>query len=130
MPPTILVVDDDPGLRGILADALRDAGYAVDEASNGLLALKQIARHVPELIVSDVRMPHLDGIGLATTLTPHSPSIPIILMSANARPRECPQPFIRKPFDLEALLTLIVRTLPISAVVPVALTGLGAAPDE
>jgi CheY-like chemotaxis protein len=128
MPPTILVVDDDPGVRHTLVELLENAGYAVEQASDGLMALRQIARQIPDLILSDVRMPHLDGIGLATTLAPHTPPIPIILMSAQPLPYGCAQPFIRKPFALEALLTLIVRTLPISAVVTVALTELDAAP--
>jgi CheY-like chemotaxis protein len=128
MPPSILVVDDDPGVRHALVEALLDAGYAVEQASDGLMALKKIARQVPDLILSDVRMPRLDGIGLATTLAPHIPPIPIILMSANLLPYGCAYPFIRKPFTLEALLTLIARTLPVSAVVTVALSGLGAVP--
>jgi CheY-like chemotaxis protein len=126
MAPTILVVDDDPAIRDVLAHALADAGYGVEQASDGLLALKQIARHMPDLILSDVRMPHLDGIGLATVLAPHAPSIPIILMSAHSLPLGCLLPVIRKPFALEALLTLMARTLPPSAVGSVALSGLGA----
>ena len=127
MPPTILVVDDDSGVRHVLVEALVDAGYAIEQASDGLIALRLIAREVPDLILSNVRMPGLDGIGLATILAPHTPPIPIILMSANPLPYGCAQPFIRKPFELEALLTLMARTLPISAVVTVALTELDAA---
>ena len=82
MLPTILVGDDDPTIRDILASALADAGYGVEQASDGLMALKQIARQVLDLILADVRMPELDGIGLATTLAPHTPPIPINLMSA------------------------------------------------
>ncbi len=127
MPPTILVVDDDAGVRHALVELLLTAGYAVEQASDGLMALKQISRHVPDLILTDVQMPHLDGIGLATTLAPHTPPIPIILMSAQPLPYGCAQPFIRKPFELDALLIMIARTLPISAVVTVALTELDAA---
>ncbi len=87
----ILVVDDDRGVRRALVDALRDAGYAVEEASVGLVALKQIARQVSDLVLSDVRMPHLDGIGLATTLAPHAPPIPLLL-STNLLPYGCAQP--------------------------------------
>jgi len=43
MPPSILVVDDDPSLRHVLVEAFMDAGYAVEQASDGLMALKQIA---------------------------------------------------------------------------------------
>ena len=124
MPPTILVVDNDPGLRHALVEGLVDAGFAVEQASDGLLALQQIARQVPDLILSDVRMPHLDGIGLATTLA-HAPAIPIILMSGNPLP-DCLLPFLGKPFALEALLTLMARTLPVSSVATVALSSLGA----
>ena len=127
MPPTILVVDDDPGLRHVLVEGLVDAGFAVEQASDGLLALRQIAGQVPDLILSDVRMPHLDGIELARILAPHAPSIPIILTSTNPLPHGCTHPFMRKPFPLEALLTLMARTLPISAVGSVALTELNAA---
>ena len=65
MPPTILVVDNDPGLRHVLVEGLVDAGFAVEQASDGLLASRQIARQVPDLIPM-MCMPHLD-IGLATT---------------------------------------------------------------
>ena len=126
MPPTILVVDDDPDIRHILAEALAEAGYAVEEADDGIVALQRIAAQVPDLILADVRMPHLDGMGLATLLAPHSPPIPLILMSANSLPQECSLPFIRKPFDFETLLTMMARTLPVSAVGSVALSGLGA----
>ena len=126
MPPTILVVDDDPCLLHALVELLRDAGYTVEQASDGLVALRQIARQVPDLILSDVRMPQLDGIGLATTLAPHTPPIPIILMSAHPLPYGCAQPFLRKPFEFEALLTRIARTLPVTPVATVALSGLGA----
>jgi CheY-like chemotaxis protein len=92
--PTILVVDDDRGVRRALVDALRDADYAVDEASDGLMALKQIARQMSDLVLSDAHMPHLDGIELATTLAPHTPPIPLFLMTGNPLPYGCAQPRI------------------------------------
>lgn len=125
MTPTILVVDDDPELCQSLVDALRDIGYLVEQASDGIMALEQISGCVPDLIVSDVRMPRLDGIGLARVLAPHTPVIPIILMSATALPPDCPLPALRKPFVVDDLLTLMARTLPTS-VAAIALAGLGA----
>ena len=126
MPPTILVVHDDSTLRCLLALTLEDAGYAVAEAGDGIMALEQIARQPPDLILTDVRMPHLDGIELATVLVPHTPPIPIILMSADPLPCGCLRPFLRKPFDLDALLMVMARTLPVGEVSAVALAGLGA----
>jgi two-component system response regulator MprA len=126
VPPTILIVDDDPDIRTVLAFGLSDAGYQVEPASDGIAALKQIARCAPDLILCDVRMPHLDGIGLATVLAPHTPPIPMILMSANALPPGCSLAFIQKPFALDELLAQIARTLPVCPVTAVALTKLGA----
>jgi CheY-like chemotaxis protein len=125
MPPTILVVDDDPDLCRSLVDALRDIGYLAEHAGDGILALEQISTCVPDLILSDVWMPRLDGIGLARVLGPHTPPIPIILMSATPLPPDCPLPALRKPFAVEDLLTLMARTLPMS-VASIALAGLGA----
>ena len=115
MPPTILVVDDDPDLRDAVALALVHAGYAVEEADDGVAALERIARQAPDLILSDVRMPRLDGIGLVTALAQHTPAIPLILMSVDPHPPGCALPFIRKPFAVNALLTLLARTLPVSS---------------
>ena len=125
MPPTILVVDDDATLRGLLAIALEDAGYRVEEAHDGIQALAQLGRCSPDLILTDLRMPRLDGIGLARLLAPHIPPVPLIVMSADPLPPDCCLPFIRKPFEIEALLTLMARTLPVSPVASLALAGLG-----
>src|SRR4051794_13589887 len=125
MPPTILVVDDDADLRRTLVDGLRDVGYQAEPAGDGITALELIALCVPDLILSDVRMPRLDGIGLARVLAPRPPPIPIILMSGTPMPPDCPLPALRKPFTLADLLTLMARTLPMS-VAAMALTGLGA----
>lgn len=125
MPPIILVVDDDAELCRTLVDSLRDVGYLVEEAGDGITALEQIASQTPDLILSDVRMPRLDGIGLARVLAPHTPPIPIILMSATALPSDCPLPALRKPFTVEELLTMMARSLPTS-VAALALSGLGA----
>ena len=86
MPPTILVVDDDLDLRQALVEPLIHAGFAVEQAGDGIMALRQIAGQVPDLIVSDVRMPQLDGIGVVAVLAPHTAPISIILMSANPLP--------------------------------------------
>ena len=126
MSPTILVVDDDAMLRCLLAIALEDAGYRVAEAGDGIEALAQLGCSSPDLILSDVRMPRLDGIGLARLLAPHTPPVPLILMSADPIPSDCSLPFIRKPFEIEALLMLMARTLPVSSVASLALAGLGA----
>jgi CheY-like chemotaxis protein len=126
MPPTILVVDDDATLRCPLAIALEDAGYRVEEADDGIQALAQLGECSPDLILTDIRMSRLDGIGLARLLVHHTPQVPLILMSADPLPPNCSLTFIRKPFEIETLLTLMARTLPVSPVASLALAGLGA----
>jgi hypothetical protein len=73
-----------------------------------------------------MRMPRLDEMGLARLLVPHTPPIPLILMSGDPLPPDCSLPYIRKPFKIEALLTLMARTLPVSPVASLALASLGA----
>jgi CheY-like chemotaxis protein len=68
----ILVVEDEVLLRVSLADALRECGYDVDEASNGHLALEWMRRHLPDLVLLDLRMPVMDGFNSAR----HSAKIP------------------------------------------------------
>lgn len=109
--PTILVVDDDPDVLETTATLFIDAGYRVRHAYDGLLALWEIETQPPDLVLADVRMPRLDGIALAAQVNQRDPLIPVILMSATreAAPRQCP--FIAKPCDINALLTIVDRIL-------------------
>ena len=58
---TILVVDDDPLLRGAIAMILEDEGYTVELASDGIKALEAIAANKPDMILLDVMMPNMSG---------------------------------------------------------------------
>ncbi len=78
----ILVVDDEPAIRATVAEMLQVEGYAVDEASNGADALAAIERRVPDLILLDMRMPILDGWGLADELQRRRIEVPIVVMTA------------------------------------------------
>ncbi len=57
----ILIVDDEPSVRDVMATVLSDAGYSVQTAADGHIALKLIDLAPPDLIITDVMMPHLDG---------------------------------------------------------------------
>jgi DNA-binding response OmpR family regulator len=61
VPRCVLVADDDPLVRGLWTDALRDAGYRVVEAADGLEAINAMRFLLPDLVVLDLRMPHLTG---------------------------------------------------------------------
>jgi DNA-binding response OmpR family regulator len=112
----ILIVDDEPSVRDVMATVLIDAGYSVQTAADGRIALKIIDDARPDLIITDVMMPHLDGWALLDHARERDPALPVILMSAGdwirAR-RMMPLPdhavFLAKPFAIEELLALVVR---------------------
>jgi CheY-like chemotaxis protein len=102
---TILVVDDEEPVVDLLTDMLEDEGHTVISAFNGRVALEMIERQSPDLVISDVMMPFVDGIQLCKRLREeHDPrSLPIILMSAAPPPdlSTCgANAFLGKPFDI------------------------------
>jgi CheY-like chemotaxis protein len=111
LPPLILVVDDDPDVLEVTGALLIDAGYRVRHAYDGLLALWEIETHPPDLILTDVHMPRLDGLSLARQVAAQPRPIPVILMSADPLLRGDGHPLLTKPFDVDAMLLQIERTL-------------------
>ena len=114
----ILIVDDEPALREILAAVLADEGYAVQTAADGRSALDMITTAPPDLVITDISMPRLDGWGLLIQIRQDDPTLPVLLISA-IRPTltGCLAPatdhttFLAKPFDLEDLLDLVTRLI-------------------
>jgi CheY-like chemotaxis protein len=114
--PRILVVDDQRAIRELLVEALSDAGYRTASAGHGVEALSVVGREPPDLVLSDVGMPGLDGPGLVAALRARGIGIPVLLMSATRRhPTEWGVAVITKPFDLEDLLALVAEHLVASA---------------
>lgn len=116
-PRRLLLVEDDPAMRDLMTEILRDAGYAVDAAENGSRAVIEMFRAAGldgyDLVVSDVRMPGMDGLELAWLLRDLG-GPPIVLVSAFATPelrREALDAgvleLLSKPFDSDRLVALI-----------------------
>jgi two-component system NtrC family sensor kinase len=72
---TILVVDDESGITSALAYLLQSDGYQVETAANGRVALDKLREHAYDLLLSDLRMPELDGMGLYEELAQHYPHL-------------------------------------------------------
>jgi CheY-like chemotaxis protein len=80
---TILIVDDDDSIRSLLHQEFSDAGYLIEEATNGKEALEKIRKNRPDLVILDVMMPEMNGFDVAAILKndPQTMDIPIIVLS-------------------------------------------------
>ena len=110
----ILVVDDDHHARFLLEALLYHAGYAVIPACNGRAALTELYKRRFDAVVTDYRMPFLNGIELLRLIQIHYPHIPVILASGSLPLTDEPflsdcRPFgwLRKPYDNNLLLELV-----------------------
>ena len=116
----LLIVDDEPNLLRAVAACLRGEGYEVDTARSGEEALVQIAQRLPDLIVSDIRMPRMDGYALARQLrnNPRTHLIPIVFLTAKdessdriAGIRSGVDAYLTKPFEPDELVAVIGNIL-------------------
>jgi CheY-like chemotaxis protein len=117
--PHLLIVDDDPDLRTLFASVFRRAAYSVEVASDGRDALERIEKRAPDLVVTDLDMPIVDGVTLVRRLrhTDSGRHIPVVVVSG--RPDSVPElaevpgpavALLRKPVDFRTL-TETVGTL-------------------
>ena len=116
----ILVVDDDPLVTQLIVDTLTREGYRLDSAPNGVAALEKIQHQRYDLILSDLHMPQLNGVGLYLTLTQRldrlSEKIIFVTGSAGSSElhrflKETGLPVLRKPFTLVELQQLVRQVL-------------------
>src|SRR3712207_3143153 len=104
----VLVVEDDPTIRGLVAEILREDGYAVDTATNGAIGLEKLRRRPPNMVLLDLMMPVMDGQAMvrAWRNDPRFRDVPIAVMSAArdgcAVARELgASAYVAKPFDVD-----------------------------
>ena len=99
----ILVVDDDDAILALLQEALPILGFDADFAADGSRAIELLKTQQYDLILSDIRMPEINGIEVATVAADKSPYIPILFMSGNPNVQVEEQSFLAKPFTLVEL---------------------------
>ena len=118
----ILVVDDDATARDVLRKLLASSDYDVTTADDGAVALALASEVAPDLVVTDLEMPNLDGMGLLAKLRTQDPSLPVIVTTglndvdtAVEAMRMGAADFLTKPVDFDLLLVSIERALEVRA---------------
>ncbi len=114
----ILIVDDEPDVLAFMQQLLEQKGYEVDLAAGGEAALSLLAERAPALMITDLRMPHMDGISLLARLHQLQPELPCIVLTAAGdvttavrAMRAGAVDYLTKPVDVGALLLAVERAL-------------------
>jgi DNA-binding response OmpR family regulator len=112
----VLLVDDDASIRVLCSLNLRAAEFEVTEAADGLHAFEEASRHPPDLVLSDLHLPGLDGFALAEALRHHDATraVPVVFLSGETGVAERMRAyalgvagFVMKPFESAALVALL-----------------------
>lgn len=111
-----MIAEDEQHIADVLQLVLEDEGYRVFSARDGAEALRVALREPPDLVISDVMMPGLDGFGLVRELRragDRFEHVPIVLVSARPRPDNLPERtlWIGKPFNLEEVVEVVAALL-------------------
>jgi DNA-binding response OmpR family regulator len=115
-PYRLLVVDDEPSLRDLVQSLLSTEGYEVRVAKDGFAALAQMRGALPDLIVTDLKMPNMSGFEFLSVARRRFPQIPTIAISGEFQPPVEPlgvlaDAFFAKPFRFEELLAKVAELL-------------------
>ena len=112
MAQTILIIDDEESIRNLLKHDLEDAGYKTIEAIDGISGLKSFEENNPEAIITDIRMPNVDGITMVQKIRDQNATVPIIALSgysfSDERLAACQvDGLLKKPYAKQQLLNFI-----------------------
>ena len=117
----ILLVDDDPGLLRLLSIRLRAEGYDIEAVESAHKALAVLNRFSPDLVITDLRMDKMDGIGLLKELQTRSPGLRVIIITAHGTIPDAVTAtqhgafgFLTKPIEKDELMSLVERALKVS----------------
>jgi two-component system response regulator GlrR len=123
----ILLVDDDPGLLRLLSIRLRAEGYEVEAVESAANALAVLNRFSPDLVITDLRMDKMDGIGLLKELQTRSPGLRVVIITAHGTIPDAVTAtqhgafgFLTKPIEKDELMSLVERALKVSGTVEIA----------
>jgi two-component system OmpR family response regulator len=113
-----LIIDDEPGVRDLLEDALGNAGYQTQCATNGADGLDQLRRRSADLCIVDINMPTMNGFQFLEKLRAHDTKTPVLMLTARDSSDDVERglrvgadDYVRKPFSLEELLLRVAAIL-------------------
>lgn len=116
--PTIWVIDDDRSIRWVLEKALKQADIQVKSFEEAAPALKALSREQPDALVTDIRMPGMNGLELLDTLRTSHPDLPVIIMTAHSDLDSAVSAYqggafeyLPKPFDVDEAVDLVQRAI-------------------
>jgi DNA-binding NtrC family response regulator len=114
----ILVVDDEANARTALAEILKQEGYGVETAADGFKALAKFAEFEPDLVLTDLKMPGMDGVELLRKVKEHDAETPVVVMTAFgavetavSAMRDGAADYLTKPLNTDELLIVLERAL-------------------
>jgi DNA-binding NtrC family response regulator len=114
----VLIVDDEPNVRRVLGTQLEQAGWATTRAESGEQALDLVRAQDPDLVITDLKMPGMDGMDLLGRLQASFPEIPVIMLTAHGTVSNAvdamkrgAHDFITKPFDRDEVVELVKKAL-------------------
>ncbi|MEL6869611.1 MAG: sigma 54-interacting transcriptional regulator [Pseudomonadota bacterium] len=117
----ILIVDDDPGLLRLMSIRLRAENYIVEAVESAMAALAVLGRFQPDLVISDLRMDKMDGIGLLQELQQRAPGLNVLIMTAHGTIPDAVEAtksgafgFLTKPIEKDELLANVEKALKVS----------------
>jgi PAS domain S-box-containing protein len=117
-PPHIVVVDDDEVALGVLARLLRDDGFTVTTAQDGVTALAEARRSLPDVVLADLQMDPINGVDLCKLVHELDEDLPVVVMTAHsdmASVIECmhagAEDYLIKPLEYEAVVLCVERTI-------------------
>lgn len=115
---TVWIVDDDSAIRWVLERALTGVGLNCITFDNGDDVLQALASNTPDVLLSDIRMPGMDGLALLTQIKQHHPMLPVIIMTAHSdldaavsAYQQGAFDYLPKPFDIDEAVALVDRAI-------------------
>ena len=115
---TILIIDDEPGIRTVLRDVLEDEGYTVLAVEDGIQGLTELASTEVDLVFLDVWLPHMGGMDVLKRIKEQHPDLEVIMISGHANISLAVQAtkmgafdFLEKPLSLDRTMTVVRNAL-------------------